>query len=41
MDWKRISSALLGFPLVLLVLVLGNQYIVDIALSIIAMISIH
>lgn len=41
MDWKRITSALLGFPLVLAILVLGNTYVVDVALSIIAIISIH
>lgn len=40
MDIKRISSALLGFPLVLVILLIGNKYIVDIALSIIAILAI-
>ena len=39
MDWKRISSGLLGFPLVLIILLIGNKYIVDIALSIIAILA--
>ena len=41
MDIKRISSALLGFPLVLVILIIGNKYVVDIALSIIAIMSMH
>ena len=41
MDWKRIISALLGLPLVLLILILGNTYVVDIALSIVAIISMY
>lgn len=39
MDIKRITSALLGFPLVLLILLIGNKYVVDIALSIIALLA--
>lgn len=39
-DLKRISSALLGFPLVVLVLMVGNNYFVDIALALISMIAI-
>ena len=31
MDIKRITSGLLGFPLVLIVLLLGNKIVVDIA----------
>lgn len=41
MDIKRLTSALLGFPLVVLVLIIGNKYVVDIALSIIAMIGMN
>ncbi len=41
MDVKRITSGLLGFPLVLIILLLGNKIIVDIALSIIAILSIN
>lgn len=41
MNIKRISSALIGFPLVALVLILGNQYIIDIAFSVIAILSLY
>ena len=33
MDIKRITSALLGFPLVVIILTFGNKYIVDIFLE--------
>ena len=39
MDIKRLTSGLLGFPLVLLVLLIGDKIIVDIALSIIALLA--
>ena len=41
MDIKRVSSALLGFPLVIIVVLLGNNYVIDIVLSIVAIISLH
>ena len=41
MDIKRITSALLGFPLVLIILIFGNNYIVDICLAGIAMLSMQ
>lgn len=41
MDIKRITSGLLGFPLVLIILLIGNKYIVDIALAIIALIAMN
>lgn len=41
MDLKRVSSALLGLPMVIIVLLLGNNYIIDVVLSIIAIISLH
>lgn len=41
MDVKRITSGLLGFPLVVLILLIGNKVIVDIALSIIALIAMN
>ena len=41
MDFKRVTSALLGLPMVVIVLLLGNKYIIDIALAIIAIISLH
>lgn len=40
MDIKRVTSALLGFPLVLAILLVGNKIFVDVALSIIAILSI-
>ena len=39
MDAKRITSALLGFPLVLVIFIIGNKTIVDIALTIIALLA--
>lgn len=39
MDIKRITSGLLGFPLVLIVLIIGNVYVVDVALAIIALLA--
>ncbi len=41
MDFKRIISALLGFPLVVVILIIGNKYIVDFLLGIIALLSMH
>ena len=41
MDIKRITSSLLGFPLVLIILLLGDKVIVDIALVIIALLSMN
>jgi len=41
MDIKRITSILLGFPLVLIMLTLGNKYIVDICLAFIAMLAMQ
>ena len=41
MDFKRVSSALIGFPLVAIILIFGNKYLVDICVSVIAMMSLH
>ena len=41
MNVKRITTALLGFPLVIAMLLIGNKYIVDVAISVIAIFSIH
>jgi len=41
MDLKRITSALLGLPLVLVVLIFANKYIVDIVLSLVAILSLY
>ena len=37
MDIKRITSILLGFPFVVILLTFGNKYVVDICLAFIAM----
>ena len=39
MDIKRITTALLGFPLVVAILLIGNKLLVDFALSIIALLA--
>ena len=41
MDLKRVSSALIGFPIVAAILIFGNKYLVDITISIIAILSLH
>ena len=41
MDIKRYTSALLGMPLVVIILVFGNKYVVDIAFAIVAAMSLH
>jgi len=41
MDIKRITSILLGFPLVVIILTFGNKYIVDICLAFIAMLAMQ
>lgn len=41
MDIKRWVSALVGMPLVVIILVLGNTYIVDITFAIVAGLSLH
>ena len=40
MDFKRVASALIGFPLVAAILIYANNYIIDIFISIIALLSI-
>ncbi len=40
MDIKRISSALLGFPLVVLILLVGNKYVIDVFMALVAFLSI-
>ncbi len=40
MDIKRITSALIGFPLVVIILIFGNKYIVDITFAIVAALSL-
>lgn len=41
MDIKRVTSGLLGFPIVVIILVFGNKYVVDVAFAIIAAMSLH
>lgn len=41
MDIKRITSAIILFPIVVILLVFGNNYIVDITCAIIAIMSLH
>ncbi len=41
MDIKRLTSGLLGFPLVLAILLIGNKVFVDIALAIIALLAMN
>ena len=41
MNIKRVITGVVGFPIVALVLILGNQILIDIAFSIIAIMSFH
>lgn len=41
MDIKRVTSAIIGFPVVAAILIWGNKYVVDIALSIVAIMSLY
>ena len=41
MDVKRITSGLLGFPLVVIIFLIGNKYIVDVLLAIVAGLGIY
>ena len=41
MDLKRVTSALLGLPMVIIVLLLGNKYVIDVAMAIVAIISLQ
>ena len=38
---KRVSSALIGFPLVALIIILGNKYMISVGLAIVAILSMH
>jgi phosphatidate cytidylyltransferase len=41
MDIKRLISALVGMPLVVIILVFGNKYVVDITFAIVAALCLH
>ena len=38
---KRVTSSVLGLPMVVVVLLLGNKYVIDVALAVVALISLH
>ena len=40
-DFKRVSSALIGFPLVAAIMILGNKYVISIGFAIIAIIAMN
>lgn len=40
-NWLRVSSALIGFPLVALIFIIGNNYIISLGLAIIAILAMH
>lgn len=41
MDIKRFLTAIIGFPLVMILLIFGNKYIIDACVAIIAIIAMH
>lgn len=41
MNIKRFISGMVLFPIVAIIIVFGNKYIVDIAVSIVAIMSLH
>lgn len=41
MNIKRVLSGVILFPIVALVIIFGNKYVVDIAIAIVAILSIH
>ena len=41
MDLKRVLTAVIGFPLVAILLIFGNRYVVDIAFAIVALMAIR
>ena len=41
MEKKRVTTGLLAFPFVLIILLVGNIYVVDMVFAIVAMISLH
>ena len=40
-DFKRVSSALIGFPLVAAIMILGNKYVISLGFAIISMIAMN
>ena len=41
MKLKRILTGLIGLPIVALILIFGNIYIIDVVFALVALISIH
>ena len=41
MDIKRILSGIIGLPVIILIFICGNKYIIDVLIAIIAIISMH
>lgn len=41
MNFKRLLTGIIGFPIVLAVLVLANKYVIDVVMAIVAIISIY
>ena len=39
-DIKRLTSGLIGFPLVVMILLIGNKYIVDCLLAVVSLLAI-
>ena len=41
MKLKRIFSGIIGFPIVALILIYGNIYVIDVVFALVALITIH
>ena len=41
MDIKRVTSALLGLPLVIIVVLFGNKYVIDVTMAIVTIIALQ
>lgn len=41
MNIKRFLSGIILFPLVALIIIFGNKYVIDIAIAVVAILSIH
>ena len=41
MKLKRILSGIIGFPIVALILIYGNIYVIDVVFALVALITIH
>ena len=41
MDIKRVLTGLIGFPVIVLIFVFGNKYIIDCLIALVAILSIH